>query len=253
MEKGKQNQSQNPATEGLPKAADEDSAGSSYRDIRRACEVLFEPGSVVELRAFKGPKTISGYFDEHGVLAQEAAKLDSRGFATYVSLNEVEPALLARAANRAREVGKGNPTTSDTDITRRRWLPLDFDPIRPSGVSATDEEKKAALLRAWEVRDYLREQGWPEPVGSDSGNGAHLLYRVDLPNDRESLELIKDVLEALDFKFSDQVVDVDTTTSNAARVWKLYGTIACKGDHTVERPHRRSRLLEVPERTATWK
>ena len=96
-------------------------------------------------------------------------------------------------------------------------------------------------------QDYLKEQGWPEPVVGDSGNGAHLLYRVDLPNDRESMELVKGVLEALSFKFSDETVAVDTTTCNAARIWKLYGTTARKGDNTEERPHRVSRLLKVPQ------
>jgi hypothetical protein len=180
----------------------------------------------------------------------QAASLDGRGFAVYVTLNPVEPVLIARAQNKVKRYPKA--TTSDADIARRRWLPLDFDPVRPADVSATDEEKKAALWRAREVRDYLVEQSWPGPVVGDSGNGAHLLYRVDLPNDRESLELVKGILEALALKFSDRTVEVDTTTCNAARIWKLYGTTARKGDDTGDRPHRRSRLLKVPEGAAAW-
>ena len=82
------------------------------------------------------------------------------------------------------------------------------------------------------MRDHLRGEGWPEPVVGDSGNGAPLLYRVDLPNDPESSELVKGVLEALDFGFSDGAVEVDTAVANAARIWKPYGTTARKGDHT---------------------
>lgn len=218
----------------------------STDDIRGALEILFEPGAVVELRAFKGRETVSGYYDDHEALAREAVWLDERGYAVYVTLNEVNPSLLSRASNRARKVYR-DPTTSDTDIACRRWLPLDFDPCRPSGVSAADTEKKEALLRARDVRDYLREQGWPEPVVADSGNGAHLLYPVDLPNDRESLELVKGALEALAFKFDDESVKVDNSVHNAARIWKLYGTTARKGDDTEKRPHRASRLLKVPE------
>jgi hypothetical protein len=136
---------------------------------------------------------------------------------------------------------------------RRRWLSLDFDPVRPSGVSATDTEKKAARRRALEVREFLRGLEWPEPVVCDSGNGYHLLYRIELPNDREGLELVKGVLEALAFKFSDKAVEVDVTNCNAARIWKLYGTTARKGDNIADRPHRRSRLLKVPEGAMTWK
>lgn len=213
-------------------------------EIRRAIATLFEPGDVVELRAFKDRTTASGYFDDFEELAEQAAKLDGRGFAVYVTLNPADPALLARAQNRVKLHPKA--TTSDADIVCRRWLPVDFDPVRPADVSSTNKEKQAALRRAGEVGDHLREQGWPEPVVGDSGNGAHLLYRVDLPNDRESLELVRGVLEALSFEFSDERVSVDTSTSNAARIWKLYGTTARKGDDTEDRPHRVSRLLKVP-------
>jgi hypothetical protein len=222
---------------------------SKVRDeIDRAVGILFETNVVVEVRAFKEQQTLSGYFDDHEALAQEAASLDRQGYAVYVTLNEVNTALLARAANRMRKVYRGKSTTSDTDITRRRWLPLDFDPVRPADVSSTTGERKAAQLRARDVRDFLSGQGWPEPVVGDSGNGAHLLYRVDLPNDRDSLELVKGILDSLAFMFDDGLVRVDTSVHNAGRIWKLYGTTARKGDDTVERPHRASKLLKVPER-----
>lgn len=214
-------------------------------EILRAVEVLSEPGGVVELRAIKSGATAAGYFDNFDALGKEAAKLDEQGFTVYVTANPVNPALLSRAANRIKRPLK--ETTSDRDVLRRRWLLFDFDPVRPAGVSSTDEEKEAALRRAREVYSYLREQGWPEPVAGDSGNGAHLLYPVDLPNGAESLALVKGVLEAVSFKFSDGAVSVDTTTSNAARIWKLYGTTARKGDSTRDRPHRASKLLKVPE------
>lgn len=217
-------------------------------EIDRAVGTLFEANAVVELRAFKEQQTVSGYFDDHEALAQEAARLDGQGYAVYVTLNEVNTALLARAANRMRKAYRGMPTTSDTDITRRRWLPLDFDPVRPADVSSTTGQRKAAQLRARDVRDYLSGQGWPEPVVGDSGNGAHLLYSVDLPNDRESSELVQCVLDSLAFKFNDELVKVDTAVHNAARIWKCYGTTARKGDDTEVRPHRASKLLKVPER-----
>ncbi len=125
-------------------------------------------------------------------------------------------------------------------------MPVDLDPVRLAGISSTDEEKKVALYRAREVKDHLRKQGWSEPIVGDSGNGAHLLYRVDVPNDQESSELVKGVLETLAFKFDDKAVKLDTSVHNAARIWKLYGTTARKGDNVPQRPHRTSRLLKVP-------
>jgi hypothetical protein len=150
----------------------------AVEEIRQALDVLFEPGSVLELRAFKDRLIKSGYFDDHNALAEEAVELDREGWQLYASLNEINPALLARAPNKVRD--RPEATTTDRDVTRRRYLLLDFDPVRPADVSATEEEKWAAYLKAKEVRKYLRDEGWPDPVIATSGNGFHFLYRVDL-------------------------------------------------------------------------
>ncbi len=87
---------------------------------------------------------------------------------------------------------------------------------------------------------------WGHPIIADSGNGGHLLYEIDLPNDEESLRFIAGALAELDRRYSDSIVTVDTTSANAARIWKAYGTVARKGDSIPQRPHRLSRILEVP-------
>ena len=163
-----------------------------------------------------------------------------------ITLNPVSPDLLARANNRIK-VGERASTTSDTHIVRRQFVLLDFDPERPSGISSTDAEKEAARQKALEVRQHLRDLEWPDPVFSDSGNGYHLLYRVDLPNDTESADLIRSLLLVLDALHGDEAVKIDTAVYNAARIVKLYGTVARKGDHTSDRPHRNSLILEIPE------
>ncbi|CAA9448295.1 MAG: hypothetical protein AVDCRST_MAG28-1100 [uncultured Rubrobacteraceae bacterium] len=212
--------------------------------IRQTYDALVESGDVTEIRAFGDKQTVSGYFDNGDDFVAAAHRMDLRGYEVYVTLNRVDPALFARAANRTKERPKN--TTSDRDVLRRQWLLLDFDCVRPSGVSSTEAEKEAAELRAREVREYLRGRGWPDPVVGDSGNGYHLLYRIDLPNDQESTDLVKNVLQALAFRFDDEKVKVDTSVYNAARISKVYGTMARKGDDVPGRPHRRSELLKVP-------
>ncbi|MDI9633612.1 MAG: hypothetical protein QFX32_06095 [Methanolinea sp.] len=221
-------------------------------EVREALALLFPPGSVVELRAFLDGAVASGYFDDPAALAAAAEALDAAGAqGVYVTLNEVNPALLSRRANRVKaRLAKADATTADGDILRRRWFPVDVDPVRPSGIPSRDAEHEAALARAREIADYLRARGWPDPVLADSGNGAHLLYRVDLPNDGESRDLVRRALEALDLLFSDETCTVDTANHNAARIWRLYGTTSRKGDHTPDRPHRRARLLSAPESPA---
>lgn len=217
----------------------------NVNDILTAISLLHEPGSVFEVRIPEAGRsgTVSGYFDDPSKAAQAVAAWDGKAN-VYITLNPANPALLARAANRLKERAKS--TTQDHDILRRRWLLVDCDPVKPAGVSASDEEKEAAWLKAQEVQQYLTGEGWPEPVVADSGNGYHLLYQIDLPNDDKSRLLVQDCLEALALRFDDEKVAIDTSVFNAARITKLYGTLAVKGDSTPDRPHRRSKILEVP-------
>ena len=41
------------------------------------------------------------------------------------------------------------------------------------------------------IAAHLAGLGWPAPVVIDSGNGAYLLYRIDLPNDDQATALVK--------------------------------------------------------------
>ena len=218
--------------------------------IRQMLDVLFEPGDVVELRILNvpGAGVISGYYDDFGKLALDAAKWDGKASGIYITLNPCKPELLDRSPNRFKTHCKHGDLTKDADILKRRWLPADFDPVRPAGTSSTDTEHYAALARARMVRSSLAlADGWPEAIVADSGNGAHLLYLVDFPNDEASKGRIRAALVMIAERFSTQVVGVDTSVSNAARIWKLYGTLACKGQDTPQRPHRRSQILELPD------
>ena len=69
-------------------------------EIRRAVGLL-APEGVVEVRALADGATHSGYFDDHEALARavEALDADPAVAGIYVTLNTVNPALLARRAN----------------------------------------------------------------------------------------------------------------------------------------------------------
>ncbi len=211
--------------------------------IWKSLDTLYDEGAVIELRAFGRLHNESGYFDDHDALVKEAVSLDRCGFQCYVVMNEVDPALLARATNRT--VADPERATTDRDIVRRRWLLVDVDPVRPSGTSASRAEKAAAKAQAQDIARFLCDEGWPDPVAADSGNGYHLLYKVDLPNDDESRQLVKAILQALASEFDDDQVKIDTSVHNAARIVRLYGTLTRKGTQTPDRPHRRSRILKI--------
>jgi hypothetical protein len=222
----------------------------SSAELTRTVETLFSPGDIVELRTFKDGATFSGYFDDHEELVKAAASHDKRGHDVYITLNKLPEEIAYRRYNRIERMKGRDAATSDKDVERRTHLFIDNDCKRVAGISSTDEEKEKARRKAREIRDYLGAQGWPDPIDGDSGNGHHLLYPIDLPADQAGLDLVAGVLEALDFKFSDDSVEVDTTTKNAARITKFYGTVAKKGDDLPRRPHRPSKLIEIPDKPA---
>ena len=220
-------------------------------EITHALHLWFQAGDVFEVRVldavsadYRREHIESGYFDyEHISAVPEALKrlLSFRG--VYVTVNPVNPDLLARAVNRLRPAGR-NPTTADTDIVRRRWLLIDCDPRRASGVSSSNAEHESALAKAREIRDGLSSLGWADPIMTDSGNGAQLMYRIDLPADDG--ELVRRVIGEI-AKASSEQVAIDTSVHNPARIWRLPGTMNCKGDSIPERPHRMARILEEPQ------
>ena len=216
-------------------------------EIRAALQVLMQQGCVYELRVPKAgrQRTISGYYDEPEKLLKAACQLEDQGVpAIYITLNPCNPALLARRCNRYEAFAE--QTTSDADIARRHWLLIDCDPIRPSGISSSDYEHERAITTAMGIWDDLHSVGWRDPVVADSGNGGHLLVRIDAPNDAEATGLISAALAGLAAHCTPDDIAVDVTVFNAGRVTKLYGSLTRKGDSTPDRPHRRSRILEIP-------
>lgn len=217
--------------------------------IRQTLEIMCRPGETYELRCLGVTRPGSdyssdqyGYYNDLDKLAKDAASVTAEG--VYLIFNPCLPELLARSANRLKRSKKGEQTT-DTQILTRRWLYLDFDPVRPKGISSTDAEHQAAIDLMYLAGVWLSEHfGFPEPIYADSGNGAHLDYLVDLPLDDGGLS--KRVMEAVRDKFSTDQVKVDTCNHNPSRIWKLYGTMARKGDAMPDRPHRLSQILSHP-------
>ncbi len=225
---------------------------ASPDEIRRAVGLLFDENDTIELRAldvstpqYRRPHTEFGYFTDHEKLVAAATELSLYSTGVYITANPVDPGLLARAANRIKPADRGD-ATKDENIIEQRWLLIDIDPKRPTKVSATKEEKQIAVDKMKEIYAYLNTEGFPKPIVADSGNGIHLMYRIKTPEKTPS-ELVSNFLNALGFMFDSHQVNVDSKVFNPARIWKLYGTVARKGDHTEDRPHRLARLLIVPE------
>ncbi|MGH2507726.1 MAG: AAA family ATPase, partial [Ktedonobacteraceae bacterium] len=218
-------------------------------EILRALQLIQAPDSIVELRILNTPQgTWSGYYNDLHILAQDASELGELKTTpnVYVTLQSLKSNL---GSSFNTTVAYSKTTTSDSDVIAYRWLPIDADPDRPSKVSSTDAEKQLTWNVVQSVRAFLTTQGI-ETVLADSGNGYHLLIRVDLPVAKA--QLVKDLVNAFSHKFATCKepgtggVISDEKIFNPARIWKLYGTVARKGPNTPDRPWRMSRLLDVP-------
>ena len=150
---------------------------------------------------------------------------------------------------------EGGESATDGDVSRRRWFLLDVDPEREKVDDGTGKLAKgcatdAEKAEAWAVRERILSRlcgdlGWPRPVLCDSGNGYHALWAVDLP---AVSDLPRRALTALAAEFDTDGATVDLRVFNPSRIWKLPGTLAIKGPNKPERPWRRARLEDVPER-----
>jgi len=217
-------------------------------EVLRSLKLYVTYKGVVELRVlgYKKPDAIlSGYYNDLEKLARDVVMLDRQATGFYFTLNEINPELLHRRMNRY-ETGRVI-TTTDQDVVRRRWLPIDVDVKRLSGISSTDEEHDCAIAKAMEVRSWLTSLGWPGSLLVDSGNGGQVAYRIDLPNDERSEQLIRRCLDAISLLWDDDRCHIDKSVTNASRIWKLPGTMACKGEDSPGRPHRRAGILEAPD------
>ena len=214
---------------------------------------MLHPEGVFEIRIPDTPdrkngsfkSTASGYFNNCEAAARNAKNWGSvEPAGIYVTINPVDPALLGRSANKISFRAKH--TTLDSDIVRRNWILLDIDPERAAGTSATDSEMHEATETAKRIRSWLSDRGWPEPVCMLSGNGAYLLYRVDMPNDDESMLRVKTFIHAIAARFDSKRATVDKSVFNASRIAKVAGTWARKGDAVSgidgieDRPHRQA-------------
>jgi len=217
---------------------------SSTTSIADNLRLFHEQGDIIEIRIIGDRKTTSGYFNEAEKAQKEVEKYKAKNNIYFV-LNKINPACYLRK-NQDILLDYAKETTADKDIERRRWLFIDFDPVRLSGTSSTDEEKEVALARIRQCYKFLKNNGFSEPIQADSGNGYHLLYKIDLPNSEEVKKLIQQFIQALSYMFTDEKVDVDKSVFNASRITKLYGTKAVKGADTPERPHRNSSIQYVP-------
>jgi len=220
-----------------------------HRNVLETVERFFSNGDVFEVTGIgsgnleKMPFT--GIFDDFSRF-EKASKDFAQYRNVYIGTNPLLPDMLAVANNRMRRAVN---RPKDSSVLELRHFLIDFDPEKPAkGMSSSDEEKNEAYRLASVVDAYLQDMWGVVPAFCDSGNGYHLIFRIDMPNEKGSVEVLKRVLASLSAEFSTEKCSIDPKTFNPSRLTKLYGTIARKGDPVEGRPHRKSEILRFPEK-----
>lgn len=225
--------------------------------IAAALPLFFRPGDTFEVRFLnvgEPGRVHAGWLTvaDLPAAARSIARLAARAEGTYFTPNPVRrPAWAADVPPDAFPMvsaGRGKPAATDADVSERRWLIVDIDPVRPSGVCATDDEKAAAWTVAENVRAGLAAAGRRPVAVADSGNGFHLYYRLTPPlpgGTAPGDDPLARTLKMLAHRFDTAAAQVDATVFNASRIMKVPGTWAKKGANTPARPHRPSRILEA--------
>lgn len=211
--------------------------------VRETLKTLKAEGELFEVRILgtDKKKIISGYFKSADSLLNAFDTIDVRSTNIYITLNAVNEACYSRVQHEKFWVTQ--QTTQDKEIDRYEWFFIDFDPNRPTGISSTDKELQASKEVMEKTKDYLKELGFEDPVVALSGNGYHLLYKIDCEVSQETSDLLRRSLEVLSNLFGNDDVKIDTVNYNPSRICKLHGTLAQKGADTEERPFRMSRIL----------
>lgn len=215
-----------------------DGRGVDAREVRRALALLADPANAIQLQyaPFHGqshrtfPGTPSGLDD-----ATQWVKQHGSARALYYALNPVP-------------VGFAGQVTCAA-VLSRRWLLVDIDRKKTPAdkeLSATDDEHDKAKSLAFDVLEYLMGKNWPDPLVIDSGNGYHLLYRLELPNTDASRVHVKTILLKLAQRFDDDRGTVGAECYDARRISALPGTWKRKGPASKDRPHRMVRLIGGP-------
>ena len=211
-------------------------------------QLFDEHAGVLELRGIKQglpirTKTISWQeFPEEASLqpmfdnfTNTALAWDAAGYNVYGVFNGIE------------EYFSGS-NVKDKDIEARRYIFIDIDRAEKADCPATDAEVQHAIDLSQNIRCFMSECGWIEPLVVMSGNGVHLYYYLGyMPNTLELTEKIRALLQSLGDKFDNMHVKVDRGVYNASRITKVIGTTAKKGIESPGRPYRKVKILRYAD------
>ena len=217
--------------------------------IQQAIQTLFSPDDMVEVRGKKLDKKIrSKFYADQQQMVRALAKANAGGKfeALWYTLQRLKPGIDPETKS------VNGQTTNTSDILSYEWLVIDVDRKDEASkkLNATNEELVELHAAALRVIAWLASKGFPEPVLACSGNGWHILYKLNHLLLTE-YPLLEDVLRAVWHQFlAEPVRVIDRSLADPCQVIKAYGTESRKtpADHPdiLVRPWRVSYWESVP-------
>lgn len=214
-------------------------------ELKKCWDTFVGGGNFTEVRIL-GRFSYSGYFRSFENLCKQLepyTEMDDEQI--YFVLNKIEDSCYARPQCE-KFIKSAKVTTNDSNITKRNFLLLDFDPVRVSQTNSSNDAFELAHKKAQDVYRFLRGKGFSDMVVAVSGNGWHDIVPVDIECNDENDKIIKDFYKYMGSIFSDDKVDFDESVYTRARLTKLYSTWAKKGANLPTNPWRQSKIVYIP-------
>lgn len=216
----------------------------NYMDIKRFYKLLgHEDFGLTELRVIHPKKGLLGigFFDSKEAFVKACLKWNGKGN-IYVGRNSRSYILKDNIINL--NVISQNQWTGgkSKDIKWVTMFNLDIDPIRPKGLASTHQEFQAAIKTGQKIT-----QSYPTSVLYSTGNGVGVLFPVKPYRIHNNHRLLALKTKAWEERFRLQVESSSNLKLDSmfdlARIIKVAGTYSIKGNNSVERPFRVSRIL----------
>jgi hypothetical protein len=222
---------------------------TSIERIEKLLNDLFQPGDLVEIKGLGGPneRKMCGLFNDFHVAAKAAYSMDIEYLCNvYFCSNPIDANFdHAKLMVVNKPMLKAWHMAGNEDTPNRAYYMLDIDPVRDSGVAATDEEVAAASHVKDRVLNELTDAGFPSPLVIFSGNGYHMLLKGERLKVDGSVYHF--VLGHLSDVCGSALAHVDIAVSNLARGVRCPFTTNRKGKSTASRPHREAFIVAQPD------
>ncbi len=192
----------------------------------------------------KRNRNVTGVFEDQASLLKSVLNLDDAVYPerTLVSLNGIDPSEKTQIKER---LFANDLVLRPAEVPTLSNLFVEISPVRPVDLSVTEEEKNHAKELADTIIQDTVTHGWPEPLLGDTANGIGLFYKIDLPNDPESIDLLEKGFVAAFEGYSNENAHVLVTFLPTSMV-PLLGTWVRVGEDLPNRPHRKSTVISTP-------